>query len=172
MKGSPSIFWKWRTSPVKLCFLLLVVLTTTLSAIVVRQAPNINWLDSAGRQRALSALRGQPVIVLIAPSPRDRAFRSQLGQLRKMFERYAAHKTVFIAAFTQEGGVIRSNIPFMVAADGPRVGFEYESSERFGIAFIGRDGNLDYVTNRVIPAHRVYDLINNSFISQRDMRRP
>ena len=84
----------------------------------------------------------------------------------------AAHKTVFIAAFTQEGGVIRSNIPFMVAADGPRVGFEYESGERFGIAFIGRDGNLDYVTNKVIPAHRVYDLINNSFVSQRNMRRP
>ena len=52
--------------------------------------------------------------MLIAPSPRNRAFRSQLGQLRKMFERYAAQKTVFIAAFTQEGGVIRSNIPFMV----------------------------------------------------------
>ena len=89
-----------------------------------------------------------------------------------MFERYAAQKTVFIAAFTQEGGVIRSNIPFMVAADGPRVGYEYESGERFGIAFIGRDGNLDYVTNKVIPAHRVYDLINNSFVAQRNMRRP
>jgi hypothetical protein len=172
MKAPISITSTRRISPVKVCFVLLVILTTTLSAIVVRQAPNISWLDSAGRQRALSALRGQPVIVLIAPSPRNRAFRSQLGQLRKMFERYAAHKTVFIAAFTQEGGVIRSNIPFMVAADGPRVGFEYESSEGFGIAFIGRDGNLDYVTDSVVPAHRVYDLINNSFISQRNMRRP
>ena len=75
MKGSPSIFRKWQPSPVKVCLLLLVVLTTTLSAIVVRQAPNISWLDSTGRQRALSTLRGQPVIVLIAPSPRDRAFR-------------------------------------------------------------------------------------------------
>jgi AhpC/TSA family len=172
MKGSPSIFRKWQPSPVKVCLLLLVVLTTTLSAIVVRQAPNISWLDSTGRQRALSTLRGQPVIVLIAPSPRDRAFRSQLGQLRKMFERYAAQKAVFIAAFTQEGGVIRSNIPFMVAADGPRVGYEYESGERFGVAFIGRDGNLDYVSNKVMPAQRVYDLINNSFVAQRNMRRP
>jgi hypothetical protein len=172
MKARLSITSKWRISPLKVCFVLLLVLTTTLSAIVVRQAPNINWIDASGRQRALSALRGQPVIVLIAPSPRNRAFRSQLGQLRKMFERYAAHKTVFIAAFTQEGGVIRSNIPFMVAADGPRVGFEYESSERFGIAFIGRDGNLDYVTNKVIPAQRVYDLINNSFVHQRNLRRP
>lgn len=158
--------------PWKVCATLLLVLATTLSAVVVRTAPNLNWIDSTGRQRTLSSLRGQPVVILIAPSPRDRAFRSQLGQLRKMYERYAAHNTVFIAAFTQEGGVVRSNIPFMVAADGPRVGFEYESGERFGIAFIGRDGNLDYVTNKVVPAQRVYDLIGNSFVHQRNMRRP
>jgi len=172
MKGSLSISPKWQSSPIKVCLLLFVILTTTLSAVVVRQAPNISWIDSSGRQRALSALRGQPVVVLIAPSPRNRAFRSQLGQLRQMFERYTAQKTVFIAAFTQEGGVIRSNIPFMVAADGPRVGYEYESSEGFSIAFIGRDGNLDYVADKVVPAQRVYDLINNSFVSQRNMRRP
>lgn len=151
--------------------LALLVLVSTLSAVVVRPAPNINWIDSTGRQRALSTLKGQPVVVLIAPSPRDRAFRSQLGQLRKMYERYAAHKTVFIAAFTEEGGVIRSNIPFLVAADGPRVGYEYEGGERFRIAFIGRDGNLDYVTDRVVPAQRVYDLIGNSYVFQRQMRR-
>jgi hypothetical protein len=161
-----------QASPLKVCIVLLLVLATTLSAVVVRPAPNVNWIDSTGRARALSALRGQPVIILIAPSPRDRAFRSQLGQLRKMYERYAAHKTVFIAAFTQEGGVIRSNIPFVVAADGPRVGYDYEGSERFRIAFVGRDGNLDYVTNKVIPAQRVYDLIGNSYVPQRNMRRP
>lgn len=163
---------RWQPSPLKVCVALLVVLVTTLSAVVVRPAPNVNWIDSTGRQRSLSALKGQPVVILIAPSPRDRAFRSQLGQLRKMFERYAAHKTVFIAAFTQEGGVIRSNIPFMVAADGPRVGYEYEGGERFRIAFIGRDGNLDYVTNKVVPAQRAYDLIGNSYVFQRNMRRP
>jgi hypothetical protein len=154
------------------CLALLVVLATTLSAVVVRPAPNVNWIDSTGRQRGLAVLKGQPVVILIAPSPRDRAFRAQLGQLRKMYERYAAHKTVFIAAFTQESGVIRSNIPFMVAADGPRVGYEYEGGERFRIAFIGRDGNLDYVGNKVVPAQRVYDLIVNSFVFQRQMRRP
>ena len=52
------------------------------------------------------------------------------------------------------------------------MGYEYEGGERFRIAFIGRDGNLDYVTNKVIPAQRVYDLIGNSFVPQRDMRRP
>jgi hypothetical protein len=163
---------RWPASPWKIGAALLLVLATTLSAVVVRPAPNVNWIDSTGRQKSLSTLRGQPVVILIAPNPRDRAFRAQLGQLRKMFERYAAQKAVFIAAFTQEGGVVRSNIPFMVAADGPRVGFDYEGSERFRIAFIGRDGNLDYVTNRVVPAQRVYDLIINSFTFQRQMRRP
>ena len=172
MKACSFFPSKWQASPLKICLVLLVAVTATLSAVVVRQAPNVSWIDSTGRQRALSALKGQPVVILIAPNPRNRAFRSQLGQLRKMFERYAAQKTVFIAAFTQEGGVIGSNIPFLVAADGPRVGFDYESSERFGIAFIGRDGNLDYVTNKVIPAARVYDLINNSFVHQRNLRRP
>jgi hypothetical protein len=159
-------------APLKICCLLLFAFAATLSAVVVRKAPNVTWLDSAGRQKGLSALRGQPVVILIAPSPRDRAFRSQLGQLRKMYQRYAANKAVFIAAFTQEGGRIPSNIPFLVAADGPRVGYDYEGGERFRIAFIGRDGNLDYVTNKVIPAQRVYDILGNSFVTQRDLRRP
>ena len=169
---SPACPNPLRSAPWKVCCLLFFVLVTTLSAVVVRPAPNVNWIDSSGRQKALSAFKGQPVVLLIAPSPRDRSFRSQLGQLRKMYERYATHRVVFIAAFTGEGGRIQSNIPFVLAADGPRVGYDYEGSERFRIAFIGRDGNLDYVTNKVIPAQRVYDLINNSFVPQRNLRRP
>ena len=159
-------------SPIKICFFLLFIVATTLCAVVVRPAPNVNWIDSSGRQRSLAALKGQPVVVVIAPTPRDWSFRSQAGQLRKMYERYATDKVVFIAAFTGEPGRIRSNIPFAFAADGPRVGFDYASGERFTIAIIGRDGNLDYVTNKVLPAQRIYDVIRNSFVPQRDMRRP
>ena len=152
--------------------LLLFALHATLSAAVVRPAPNVNWIDSSGRQKGLSALKGQPVVLLIAPTPNDRAFRSQVGQLKRMYERYAAHKVVFIAAFTAEGGRIKSNIPFAVAADGPRAASDYEGGERFRIAIIGRDGNLDYVTNKVVPAQRVYDIIGNSFVPQKSLRRP
>ena len=159
-------------APLTICCLLFFVLAATLSAVVVRPAPNVNWIDSSGRQKGLSALKGQPVVLLIAPTPRDRSFRSQVGQLRKMYERYAANRAVFIAAFTAEGGRIKSNIPFVLAADGPRVGYDYEGGERFRIAFIGRDGNLDYITNKVIPAQRVYDIMGNSFVTQRDLRRP
>lgn len=156
----------------KICGVLYFVVATTLSAVVVRPAPNLNWIDSAGRQKGLSTLRGQPVVLVIAPNPRSRAFRSQLGQLRKMYERYAAEKVVFIAAFTQEAGRIPSNIPFVFAADGPRVGFDYGGAEGFMIALIGKDGNLDYVTDRVLPAQRVFDVIGNSFVIQRNLRRP
>ena len=70
-------------SPIKICFFLLLVVATTLSAVVVRPAPNVNWIDSSGRQKSLAALKGQPVIVVIAPTPRDWSFRSQAGQLRE-----------------------------------------------------------------------------------------
>ena len=156
----------------RICGFLFFVLAATLSAVVVRPAPNVNWIDSAGRQKGLATFRGQPVVLVIAPTPRSRAFRSQLGQLKKMYERYAAEKVVFIAAFTQEAGRIPSNIPFLFAADGPRAGFDYGGTEGFLIALIGKDGNLDYVTDKVLPAQRVFDVIGNSFVIQRNLRRP
>jgi hypothetical protein len=143
-----------------------------LSAAVVRPAPNISWLDYTGKLKSLSAFKGQPVVILVAPSPQDRAFRAQVGQLQKMYERYAAAKVVFVAAFTGEPGRIKSNIPFAVAADGPRVAFDYQTGEKFGIAIVGRDGNLDYVTDRVVPAQRILDVIRNSFVPQQLLRRP
>lgn len=142
------------------------------SAAVVRPAPNISWVDYTGKLKNLGAFKGQPVVVIIAPSPLDRAFRAQVGQLQKMYERYAAAKVVFVVAFTQEPGRIKSNIPFAVAGDGPRVAFDYQTGEKFGIAIVGRDGNLDYVTGKVLPAQRIFDVINNSFVPQEQLRRP
>ncbi len=143
-----------------------------LPALVVNPAPNVPWLDSTGRAQGLKAFRGQPVVVIVAPSPRDRSFREQVGQLNKMYERYAANKIVFIVAFTQEQGRIRSNIPFLLAADGPRTSYDFKTGEKFGIALIGRDGNLDYVTNKVLPAQRIFDVVGASFVTQEKLRRP
>lgn len=139
---------------------------------VVRPAPNISWVDYTGKLKGLGAFKGQPIVVIVAPSPLDRSFRAQVGQLQKMYERYAAAKVVFVAAFTQEPGRIKSNIPFAIAGDGPRVAFDYQTGEKFGIAIVGRDGNLDYVTGKVLPAQRIFDVINNSFVPQESLRRP
>jgi len=143
-----------------------------LPARVVNPTPNIPWVDSSGKMMGLGAFKGQPVIVIVAPSPQDRAFRVQIGQVQKMYERYAAQKVIFMVAFTQEQGLIRSNVPFVLAADGPRTAFDLRTGEKFGIAFIGRDGNLDYVTNKVIPALRMKDIIGASFVTQEKLRRP
>lgn len=142
-------------------------------AMVVRPTPNVQWLDANGKAQSLTAFRGQPVVVVIARSPLDWTFRSQVGQLQQIYQRLADQRLVCIAAFTQEPGLIRSNIPFVVAADGPRVAYDFQEAEaRFAIAFIGRDGNLDYITNRVVPAQRALDILGNSFVTQTQLRRP
>ncbi|MCX7868894.1 MAG: hypothetical protein N2322_02985 [Terrimicrobiaceae bacterium] len=138
---------------------------------VVRPAPDIRLAGPQGQARSISAFRGQPVVVVVAPGPRSRAFRTQLARLRPEFERLAAQKTLFIAAFTQEPGSVPSNIPFLTAADGPATAAALGLNSAFGIAIIGRDGNLDIVTPRVLPGQRVLDIINNSFVSQERLRR-
>jgi len=159
----------------KLLFLAAAAVVLSVSvagSAVVRPAPNITWVDYTGKLKGLGAFKGQPIVVIVAPSPLDRSFRAQVGQLHKMYERYAAAKVVFVAAFTQEPGRIKSNIPFAIAGDGPRVAFDYQTGEKFGIAIVGRDGNLDYMTGKVLPAQRIFDVINNSFVPQESLRRP
>jgi len=150
--------------------LVALGLSTGISR-VVREAPNITWTDSEGRARSLEDLQGQPVVVLITPNPRNSRFRSQLKRLWNDYDELAAVKTVFFVAFTQEPGQPKTNIPVVNANNGPQVGFAYDSPQEFALAVIGRDGNLDYITDRVVPARRVLDIINNSFVAQDRTRR-
>jgi hypothetical protein len=138
---------------------------------VVRPAPDLAWIDSTGAKKPLAALRGKPVVVLIADSPRQRAFRAQVGQLQKIYERFAAQGLVCIAAFSGEQGVIRSNIPFLNVPDGPIAASSFDTPSGFAIAILGEDGNLDYIGNRVVPAQRIYDIIDNSYARQKKLRR-
>jgi hypothetical protein len=138
---------------------------------VVRPAPDLAWIDSTGAKKPLAALRGKPVVVLIADSPRQRAFRAQVGQLQKIYERFAAQGLVCIAAFSGEQGVIRSNIPFLNVLDGPIAASSFDTPSGFAIAILGEDGNLDYIGNRVVPAQRIYDIIDNSYARQKKLRR-
>ncbi len=152
--------------------IFLAFVAPALKADVVRPAPEFFWVDSTGARKSSKALLGRPVILLIADSPRQWAFRSQVGQLQTMYERIAADKAVCVAAFSQAPGVVRSNIPFVLAADGPQTAFNLQIQRGFGIAIIGKDGNLDYIGSRVIPAQRIYDILDNSYDVQRALRRP
>jgi len=145
---------------------------STAQALVARPAPNVQWVNSSGKVETLASFKGQPVVLLISPTPQTWAFRFQLTRLKSAYQQLGNQNTVFVAAFTQETGRVNSNIPFAVAADGPKVGFEYDATDRFAIAIIGRDGNLDYFTNRVLPGQRIIDVIANSYVTQSLMRRP
>jgi hypothetical protein len=157
-----------------LCLAAVAALCLPAQADVVRPAPNFTWLDDAGKPRELKSFhgpKGQPVVVVIAPSPRDWTFRAQVGQLQKAYQRFAAQKLVTFAAFTQEEGRIRSNIPFIVVPDGPRVAFLYEVSKGFALAIIGPDGNLDYLATKVVPAQRILDIMDANAQVQTGFRR-
>jgi len=152
--------------------LLLALAVPVLRADVVRPAPEFSWVDSTGARKSSKSLLGRPVILVIADSPREWAFRSQVGQLQKMYERLASEKAVCVAAFSREPGVVRSNIPFVTAADGPRTAYDLQVEHGFAIAVIGKDGNLDYKGSHVLPVQRIYDILNNSFVVQKSLRRP
>jgi hypothetical protein len=151
--------------------LAALCLSAALQAEVVREAPAFTGTDSTGSAKPLKNLRGQPVVLVITKSPREWAFRSQVGQLQKIYARFAAEKLLCVAAFSGEQDIIRSNIPFLTVPDGPSTAAAYEVPEGFAIAVIGADGNLDCFSTRVLPAQRIYDIIVNSYTNQKQLRR-
>ena len=154
-----------------LALLAALCLALPLQAEVVREAPAFTWIDSTGSGKPLKSLRGQPVVLVIAKSPREWAFRSQVGQLQKIYARFAAEKLLCVAAFSGEQDLIRSNIPFLTVPDGPGTAAAYDVPTGFAIAVIGADGNLDCFSTRVLPAQRIFDIIQNSYTNQKQLRR-
>ena len=153
-----------------IALLLLAFAPAMASAEVVRPAPEVAWLKSGGTKSNLRALRGQPVVLVVAESPDQRIFRKQVKQLQRTYQLLGNRRAVMIAAFTQEPGVIRSNIPFVLAANPPAVAAAYGVQGRFAIFVIGKDGNIDEISDRVLSGQRVLDIINNSYVVQRDNR--
>jgi len=145
--------------------------TTASTASVVNAAPAFEGGADAGRKITLASLRGKPVLLIIAPSPRDRAFRKQMKELKGFYERFAAQGTIAFAAFTQEGGRIPSNIPFVLVNDPAGTASAYDIAKGFAIAVIGTDGNLDCLSTKPLPGYRVNDLINNNAAVQERIRR-
>lgn len=141
------------------------------TAEVARWAPDFAWLRSGGKRATLKSLRGQPVVLVVAPTPRHGKFRKQARELQKTYQLLGNDKAVMVVAFTQEPGVIRSNIPFVLASDPAAVVASYGVAGEFAVFVIGRDGNLDEISDRVVPGQRVLDIINNSYVPQRDNRR-
>jgi hypothetical protein len=145
---------------------LTFVFALSASAELVRTAPDFSWPGAGSKNRSLRSLRGQPVVILIAASPRTGAFRKQVKWLEDNYSQLAAKGAVFVAAFRAGEGPVKSDIPFIVANNGAGVASAYGVEGEFGLAVVGRDGNLDYITDRVRTGQRVRDLIINNFANQ------
>lgn len=154
-----------------LTLLLSLALTVAASANVVRVAPDLSWPGAGNKARSLRSLRGQPVVLVIADSPRSGAFRKQVEWLEETYNNLAAKGTVFIVAFRSGEGPVKSDIPFVVANNGSAVASAYGVNGSFGLAVIGKDGNLDYLTDKVRTGERVRDVIINNFELQAASRK-
>jgi hypothetical protein len=137
---------------------------------VVNAAPAFSGGASVGKKITLASLRGKPVFLVIAPSPRDRAFRKQMKEFRGYYERLASQGSIAFAAFTVEGGRVPSNIPFIIVDDPVATASAYDA-QGFAIAVIGRDGNLDCLSTKPIPGYRLLDLVMNNAEMQQLLRR-
>jgi hypothetical protein len=151
--------------------LCLALLAVSAHAVVVRRAPEFTFPGVGNRAQALRSLRGQPVVLLIAQSPRTGAFRRQLKELRDIYSQFASRQAVFIAAFQEGEGPVESNIPFTVANNGSAVAAAFGVQDGFNLIVIGKDGNIDYQTSKVVPAERIRDVIQNSFAVQAQARK-
>lgn len=146
---------------------VLLIGAFTLGAAVVRLAPEFSWEGTGGRPHPLKQLRGQPVVLLIAPSPESKLLRKAVAQVEKGFLDFSARKAIFITVFSGQPGAVESNVPFVNAANGPAVAAMYGAKESpFTVVVIGPDGNIDLQSDKVEPSQRILDVINNTFTAQ------
>ena len=134
---------------------------------VIRLAPDFTF-PGIGKAQSLKAVRGQPVVLIVAKSPKIGDFKSQVKRLREIYQQFASKQVLFVAAFTEEVGPVKSDIPFVIANNGGAVASAYSmpAKDKFNIIIIGKDGNVDYQTSKVIGAERVHDVIQNSYAVQ------
>ncbi|MDR3401751.1 MAG: redoxin domain-containing protein [Chthoniobacter sp.] len=147
--------------------LSLIVALASAHAEVVRLAPDFTF-PGIGKSQSLKGVRGQPVVLLIAKSPKIGDFKTEVKNLGAIYQEFANKQAIFIVAFISDPAPVKSNIPFVVANNGAAVASAYSMPEKdkFNIVIIGKDGNVDYQTSKVIGAQRVVDVIQNSFAVQ------
>ena len=136
---------------------------------VVRLAPDVAF--SGVKARSLRGLKGQSVVLIVARSQREGDFKKQVKNLREIYQEFASKQVVFIAALAEGEGPIKSDIPFVLASNAAAVASAYGVTGKFNIVIIGRDGNIDYQTDKVLPPERVRDVIQNAFPIQAPARK-
>ncbi len=130
---------------------------------VIHPAPDFAWIGAGGKTFPVKNLRGQPVVILVAPSPDEKGLRQEAGRIQDLYLQFSARKAVFFAAFTAQSGRVASNVPFAIAQNGAAVASAYGvNPSAFSVIVVGPDGNVDMVSTKVEGAQRILDIINNN----------
>jgi hypothetical protein len=137
---------------------------------VVRPAPDFA-IAGVAKGTSLKSFRGQAVVLVVTRRVRDKEFRATLSRLRDVYAQFTTEKVVFVAAIEEGDDTIPSNIPFVLAADPAQVAADYGVTSRFAIAVIGTDGNLDFITTRIVAGERIRDMVYNNYESQSAARK-
>lgn len=134
---------------------------------IVRPASDFQWESFNDGSKTLRSLKKQPVILIVAPSPLSSAFRKQLREVERIYRQFAGRDTLLVAAFTEQPGIVKSDIPFLIARDPQGIAFNYGfSGAQFGIAVIGPDFNIDLASSKITSGERLRDVIDNSYTRQ------
>ena len=140
-----------------------VMATKPEAVAVVHPAPDFALIGAGGKTFPVKSLRGQPVVVLVGASPDAKGLRQEAGRIQELYLDFSARKTVFLAAFTGQTGRVESNVPYATAQNGAAVAAAYGvTGKEFAVIVIGPDGNVDMVTDKVVGAQRIMDIINNN----------
>jgi hypothetical protein len=153
-----------------ICGVLMAGLCTAAQADVVRPAPDFG-IDGVARGTSLLSFRGQAVVLIVTRSAREKSFREMVARLREIYAQFSNEKVIFVAAIENGPAEVQSDIPFITASDPGQVASDYGINGRFGIAVIGVDGNLDFITDRVVAAERVRDMVFDNSESQSAARK-
>jgi hypothetical protein len=145
---------------------LLCLLCSTAFAEVVRPAPDFTFPAAEKKPGSLKALRGQAVVLLIADSPKRSDLIKQLRYLEEIYQQFAGRHVVFAVALTGGASTVPSTIPFATVEKPDLVAAAYGGSTKFQLVVIGKDGNIDYQTQKVCTGQRIRDVIQNSFAVQ------
>ena len=128
-----------------------------------RLAPDFVLLGPGNRAVQSKQFRGQPVVILVAPSPDSGALRKEADRIEHLYLDLSARKTIFVAAFTSAPGRVMSNVPYIIAEKGGAVAKAYGvAGSEFAVIVVGVDGNVDMVSTQVEAAQRILDVINNN----------
>jgi len=130
---------------------------------VIHPAPDFSFMAEGGKTRTLRSLRGQSVVVIFSDSSKNKAFKKQLASLQGIYQQLASKQVVLVAVLSSSDGQMPTNMPVVIANNAPATAAAYGVQKGFQIAIIGRDGNLDYQTDKMVPAERVRDVVQNSF---------